>query len=186
MSKRSTLAALALIVCAAPVAAVPLAVDGSWATFDVDALTATSAGLEWIDITTGNPLDFTFTVPVGFTATLTVVDAGFAGDMFAVYDGLNLLGSTSTVAVTEFSSATNLGLDFDAALADPAFSRATFTLAPGSYAISGLLTQSVQSAGMPLNATVGGISVSVVPEPATVYSLLAGLGLLGAFLRRRA
>jgi hypothetical protein len=42
--------------------------------------------------------------------------------------------------------------------------------------------------GFALNATVGGLrlAVSPVPEPATGASLLAGLVLLGAVLRRRA
>jgi hypothetical protein len=36
-----------------------------------------------------------------------------------------------------------------------------------------------------LNATAGGLSVTLVPEPATVLSLLAGLGVIGAAVRRR-
>jgi len=183
--KRSLLAALALAAGAAQATTVPVTGDGSWYTFDVDSFLATSTGVEWIDITDGSTLTFSFTVPAGFTATLTVVDAGFAGDRFNLFNGATLLGNTSAVPVGDFASAANVGLDFNAALANADFSRATFTLNPGSYAIGGSLTQSVTFGGSPLNATAGGLSVTLVPEPATVLSLLAGLGVIGAAVRRR-
>ncbi|MDP0941742.1 PEP-CTERM sorting domain-containing protein, partial [Klebsiella quasipneumoniae] len=64
-----------------------------------------------------------------------------------------------------------------------------FILQAGNHSISGSLLQSVLvdvGAG-PLNATVGALKleVSAVPEPATLVSLLAGLGLIGLVVRRR-
>ena len=183
--KSSLLAALALAAGAAQAGAVTLTSDGRWNVFDVDAFTATTAGVEWIDITDGSALSFDFTVPIGYTARLTVVDAGFAGDTFSVFNGSSLLGSTGAVAVGDFALADNAGLDFDLALASPRFSSAVFMLNAGSYQIRGLLSQSVQAFGSNLDATVGGLRVSLVPEPATIFTVLAGLGMVGVATRRR-
>ena len=183
--KSSLLAALALAAGAAQAGAVVLTSDGGWNVFDVDSFTAISAGVEWIDITNGSALSFNFTVPIGYTARLTVVDAGFAGDTFKVFNGTGLLGSTGAVAVGDIASADNAGLDFDLALANPRFSSAVFMLSAGSHQIRGLLSQSVQDFGSNLNATVGGLRVSVVPEPATIFTVLAGLGMVGVATRRR-
>ena len=156
-----------------------------WNTFDIDSSSATSGGVEWIDIASGAALNFTFTIANGFYGKLTVADAGFAGDSFKVYNGTHLIGSTS--APTD-SYPTSIGLDFDAALTDSAYSRGTFNLSAGSYSINGKLDRSaLDDGGAALNATVGGLKleVSPVPEPATAASLLAGLGLLAFGLRRR-
>lgn len=176
--------------------AAPLIANNGWSTFDVDSFAASSGGLEWIDTSTYAPLAFDFTIAAGSQGNLTVVDAGFAGDTFTVFNGLVTLGTTSSVPVTEYNdSPPNIGLDYSAAFADHAnFSYATYNLGAGTYSIRGLLAQSVTIGrtpflpGEPLNATVGALrlEVSPVPEPETVAMLLAGLGLIGATLRRRA
>jgi hypothetical protein len=155
-----------------------------WNTFDIDSSSATSGGVEWIDIASGAALNFTFTIANGFYGKLTVADAGFAGDSFKVYNGTHLIGSTS--APTD-SYPTSIGLDFDAALANPIYSRGAFNLSAGSYSINGKLDRSALLGGVAYDATVGGLKleVSPVPEPATAASLLAGLGLLAFGLRRR-
>ena len=164
--------------------AVTLPPDGQWNAFDVDSLSASSGGTEWIDIGNGQSLHFTFDVGAGLLGNLTVVDAGFAGDSFKVYNGAQLLGATST-PTDSYPSA--VGTDFDAALADPAYSRRSFQLVAGHYDITGVLDRSALIGGVAYNATVGAIrlSVSAVPEPANAALLLAGLALVGMKLNRR-
>jgi len=177
---------LALIVggmaaaLAAPVASAdPLAMDGQWHAFDVDEVSAASGGLEWIDLN-GDALGFSFTGP----ATLKVVDGGFGGDRFVVYDNGIQLGETSAGANTyPASTATN----FDAAFASHgSYSYGVYQLGAGNHNITGLLSASaVDGVGAPFNATVGAVQLAPVPEPETYAMMLAGLGLLGAFARRR-
>lgn len=180
--------ALALSAClplvALPAHAVALQADGQWAEFYIDEMVAQGGGLGWIDTDTGLAQTFEFSVPTGFTGTLTVVDGGFAGDVFGLTLGGLPLGSTSAVGV---AAGTAIGVDFDAALADSGYSRGVFTLQAGSYTLGGLLLQSATFEGVPLNATVGGLKlqVSPVPEPGSLLMLLAGLPLLALALRRR-
>jgi PEP-CTERM motif len=174
-----------LTLVAGSASAIPLAADGEWSTFDVDDQASASGDLEWIDIfDDGAALSFDFSIAAGFYGTLTVVDGGFAGDRFLVTNGNDILGKTSSPGT---SMPDSVGLDFDAALADPRYSNASFTLGAGTYSVGGYLIRSATFAGVPLNTTVGAVrlTVSPVPEPATALSLLAGLGLFG-FLRARA
>ena len=160
-----------------------LPANGQWASFDV--AYDLSGHLGWIDLNSGSSLSFSFTVPAGASAELTVVDAGFAGDAFTVLNNNLTLGVSPAVTNGYPDS---IGLDFDAALANPAYSSVVFSLLPGSYSISGeLLRSATDELGEPLNSTVGGIRlvVSAVPEPGTVGALLAGLGLLAALRRRQ-
>jgi hypothetical protein len=175
---------------------VAIAADGGWNEFDVDSSTAISGGVEWIDNVSGpgipqyqgdgSALSFTFTLAT--QAVLKVVDAGFAGDQFQIFDGATSLGLTSSVQITEFNNnPPNVGTDFDAAYADHTnFSFFSLLLNPGTYTITGALTQSMNLGGLPLNATVGALSVTPVPLPAALPLMLSGLGLLGGSLRRRA
>lgn len=196
----ATLCSVTLLSClavGAQATTVAIAADGSWNEFDVDEISAQSGGLEWIDNVTGpgipqyqgdgSALSFSFTLTT--QAWLRVVDAGFAGDRFQIFNGANSLGFTSAVPATTYeNNPPNAGLDFDAAFADPAnFSSISLLLAPGAYTISGLLTQSVGSSFGPLNATVGAVSVTAaVPVPAALPLLVSGLGLLGTSIRQRA
>lgn len=170
---------------------------GQWQRFDVSTLDALSGGTEWIDGSNslsagfGTPLSFSFTIGEGQIGQLTVVDAGFAGDTFQLFWAGASIGSTAPVPVATINTAAYIGEDFDAALADASFSRAVARIVGGSYLtqfqINGRLDQSVQSAGLPLNSTVGAVrlTVSAVPEPATGLAMLAGLGLMGLHLRNR-
>lgn len=163
-----------------------LTADGSWQQFSVDSFAAPSYGLGWIDDSDGSSLAFTFTIAAGSTGALTVVDGAFGGDTFGVTNFGSTLGSTSTVALAEYSSATDLGYDFDAALTNPSFSHGVFTLGAGNYRIGGQLEQSVLFDGQRLDATIGAarLSVSPVPEPSTFALILAGLGVMGLLARR--
>jgi hypothetical protein len=181
---RSTLLAAALALAALSVAqADTLPSDGSWAGFTVDAnLAPYSFG--WQD-DLGVPLSFSVTIAAGQVGTLTVVDTGFSGDRFHIYDGAQLLGSTGTAVNGDANGA--ITFDADAALANTDFSRGSFTLGAGTHVISGLMFQSTTDAFGPLNATIGGVklTVSPVPEPASYATLLIGLGLVLGTLRRR-
>ncbi|MFN6994139.1 MAG: hypothetical protein ACK4PH_08035, partial [Aquincola tertiaricarbonis] len=121
--------ALSLAAClplASPQAhAVELQADGQWAEFYIDEMTAQGGGLGWIDTDTGLAQTFEFSVPTGFTGTLTVVDGGFAGDVFSLTLGGLPLGSTSAVAS---AAGTAIGVDIEAALAQGGDSRGVFTL----------------------------------------------------------
>jgi len=188
----------AAMLCMAPAQAttVSLNADGQWNAFNVSDIDSQSFGVEWIDNANslspgfGSPLLFNFSIGAGYRGLLTVVDAGFAGDTFHVTNLGAWLGDTSAVPVHDYASAPDAGTHFDAALGQPQFSRAVFTLGAGSYSIGGALAQSVLADGLPLNATVGALRLTIepaspVPEPSTTLSFVAGLGLFAFGALRR-
>ena len=184
--------ALAVLSAHAPANATDIALtgNGTWATFAVDSFLSSNGGLGWID-DGGNPLRFTFVIGSGRTGTLTVLDTGFAGDMFSILNGALALGSTSTVPVRQYDASAFATEDPAVALADSSFSRAVFTLGAGSYSIGGTLTQSLLLGNDRLDSTSGALrldvaSVAAVPEPSSLALLLAGLGVVGTVARRRA
>lgn len=165
---------------------VTLAADSAWREFTVDNQIAPGFGPGWIDFADGSPLGFDFTIGAGSVGTLTVVDAGFAGDTFVVTDRGTAVGGTSVVSAG--TTEVPVVFDFDQALADPSFSRGVFSFGAGSHRISGRLDQSVTDNGVPLIATNGAVRLSVVsavPEPATFALFFAGLGAVGFMARRR-
>lgn len=176
--------ALAGLSSLAQATTTPLSPSGQWVTFDVDDQSANSSGVEWIDIGDGSALSFSFTINA--PTWLRVVDGGYAGDRFNVtINGASF--ATSAVAAGSVGSTPSLGLNFDAAWANPAFSQGSWLLStPGSYTVTGSLLQSVQFNGSALNATVGAVMLAPVPEPGTWVLMLGGLGVLGLALRRRA
>jgi hypothetical protein len=183
MTFKQTLLALALGlgVAAQAHATTTNITDNAWHEFDVDVDQAGSAN--WEDYNDFSTLTFTFTLTEA--SYLRVVDAGFAGDTYNfVLNGNSY--STSAVPQTDYVSALNAGLDYDAAWADSAnFSRSELLLTAGAYTLTGTLNQSILIDNAPLNATVGAVQIAAVPEESTFAMLLAGLGLM-AFARRRA
>lgn len=133
---------------------------------------------------------FTFTVPAGFElSSLTVL----AGTVPLINVGFIALmnGSSFTVPPDTQSaegllgfalySENDIGMDILPAMAIPALGSSGFTppLPAGSYSFW------VQETGVGV-ATYGfGFAVTPVPEPATALTLLAGLALLAAAVKRR-
>lgn len=174
---------------------IPVTQDGSWYAFTVDAGSAQSGGLEWIDSDydlSGGAGDFkalSFTFTVADKAILKLVDIYGAGDTY----NLSITSASGTSAYTS-SSVTARDLNdavlpfnasFDGAFADNAnFSQLTLTLGAGTYTVTGSLLQSVTADGVALNSTSGGLSVTAVPEPSSL--VLAAAGVVGVVSRRRA
>lgn len=178
-----TAAALAFVLPATHGAqAATLVADGGWAGFTVDG-NLPPYSLAWTADDDGSAgFDFSVvTIAAGFQLKLTVVDLGFSGDRYTVYDNGALLGTTGPAVNGDTSGA--IEFSADNALANSSFSRGVFTLGAGSHSITGVMSTSLQG----LDASIGAVKleVSPVPEPATVASLLAGLALLGAVTRRR-
>ncbi len=180
MTNKLFLAAALLAALCGQAEAASLTADGAWNAFDVDDLSSASGNLEWIDLD-GNALSFDFTLTE--SAYLKVVDAGFAGDRFNVYDNGVLLDQTSAVANTYPGS---IGLNFDTAYASDIFSKGLFLLSAGSHSITGLLSQSaLDNSNLPINATVGAVSLTAVPLPAAAWLYLTGTALMGIVSSRR-
>lgn len=172
--------ALTLVTALASVSAAAdsLTMDDQWHAFDIDELSSNSGGLEWIDLS-GNALSFSFAGP----ATLTVVDGGFAGDRFEIFDNGVLLGVTSA-AVNSYPH--SVGVDFDAAYDNLDYSRGIYRLEGGNHMITGqLLVSALDDGPTAINATVGALQISPVPEADTYLMMLLGLGLVSFMARRR-
>lgn len=161
---------------------VSLSSDSTWHAFDVSDVLSADQGLGWFDFNSlaGEALEFTIDVPTGQGVMLTVVDAGFAGDRFEVFDNGTSLGLTSDVPAN--GNGVDAGIHFDAALGNSSFSKGFFFLGAGSHTITGLLAQSAVDA---MNSTVGAISATPVPLPASLLLLFSGGGLMSLFARRR-
>jgi hypothetical protein len=139
----------------------------------------------WVDPNDFSKNVYSFTVAAGFYGTLTVVDAGFSGDVFSVVSNGSPLANTSA-AVNSYPSAEG---DYDLALANSNFSHGVYGFGPGTYTVTGaLFSSALDDTGAALNATVGALKfdVAAVPEASTVAMLMAGLGVVGLLARRRA
>jgi hypothetical protein len=166
-------------------AASPITIDGQWYQFGFDPNHSPMAAGCLPTDPTGVPCRppdpgvnslFLGTPPWTFSSAVTVeftiTDAFLLGDYFDVYDFGTLIGSTPIVAL-----GANCGLNPDVCLADPRFSHAVFTLAPGAHSIT-IGVHEAQILGE------GFFRVTAVPEPSTL--LLLGSSVAGLLVRRRA
>lgn len=173
----ASLALLAAVSAASHATTQELAID-AWNTAYFG-----DVGSTWLDDYAFNdpkPLDFTLTLTqAGY---LNVTDAGLAGDTFQVVvrDALNNIVVNAATSAPGSDTTTDVGVDFDQALASSNWSHGSWLLGPGSYTISGTVLTSAFGAG------VAGLSVTAVPEPASWSAILAGLIALGYVARRRA
>jgi len=176
---------------------IPVTQDGSWYAFTVDALSAQSGGVEWIDSDydlSGGAGDFkalSFTFTVADKAILKLVDIYGAGDTYNLAitsaSGTSAYTSSSVTARDLNDAVLPFNASFDGAFADSAnFSQLTLTLGAGTYTVTGSLLQSVTADGVALNSTAGGLSVTAVPEPSSLALVLAAAGVVGVVSRRRA
>lgn len=191
LSLRSSLlaAALAAASLVAQAGIVNLAADDQWNGFTVNPDASMSNGLEWIDANDsnsasyGSALSFKFTIAQGMVGTFSVVDTSYAGDVFAIYDNGQFLGTTSLVSVPAGGYA-NAALEHDPELAfnNSAFSRGVFTLAEGAHSITGVLIPAFVD--LPITDGSVKLTTSPVPEPSSVSLLLAALGIAFVASRR--
>jgi hypothetical protein len=175
---KALLAAGALAALAvAPARAVTTTItDGSgWHTFDFG-----SANSPFQDAV-GDTLGFKFTLTT--TDILRITDGYFDGDQFDVAildvnDFSNLNFETSTPA----NDGTYVGDCWSCAYFNPtynsSFSNASVLLGPGTYYVTGFVSQSPYFSG------AAALELGGVPEPATWATMLVGFGGLGAMMRR--
>jgi hypothetical protein len=163
---------------------ITLTANGQWNEFNVDDFSSASQGVEWINLsdsnsaTFGSALTYQFTIAHGFEGFINVVDAGFAGDRFEIFNNSQSIGITSdTTSSSDYSN------NFADNLNNLHFSKATFSLNEGTYNITGTLFSTLQ----PFNATNGAIKLDVtpVPLPGTLGLLSCSLFIL-TVMRRRA
>jgi hypothetical protein len=124
-----------------------------------------------------NPGEMPWTIEVGSTAYLVVVDGYMSGDRFEAFDNSISLGATTVVGSTTTGCEVPL-----TCLANAGYSSGIWALAPGSHSISiGILADPHEGGG----AYFGVLSEdpSAVPEPATFA--LVGMGAALAVLRAR-
>jgi hypothetical protein len=150
-----------------------LTVNGGWNVFYFLAPASSGDDPSFQDI---NGEDITYDFTLNYTDKLYVTDGYWDGDQFDVtINGVDQ-GPTST-PVTD---GTYVGDDWWAAVGNPEFSSAVYTLGPGSYSVTGVVIQS------PYGSGAGAINLTgAVPEPSTWATMLLGIGALGLFARRR-
>lgn len=151
--------------------AVTLAPNGQWEFGVIDS-----------DPANNNPASWDFTIAPGFKGAFDVVDVFATGDVYDIFNGATLLGSTDFNPKTPafpYLPSGDANLDAYWADANP-YSSASFILGPGTYSIS-LDDGTPFPGGLPAgyNVRLNQMEMpATTPEPASVLGLLA-LGALG-------
>jgi len=166
MMKFAILAAL-LAGAAMPAQAAVLVLNSGWQYDEVGAANSASNNSPWT---------FTLTQSADFLVT----DAFNQGDVYRILNSVD----ASLVGTTAFSTDGDLSVTdfFGTSWLDTAYSRVRITLGAGSYSFD---IYGNCAGGCPAGfgvQLVGG----VIPEPATWGMMIAGFGLVGGAMRRRA
>lgn len=169
MKSARTLIAVAIAALSLNAHAIDISTDGSWVEFDFGSVNSAIYDLYTEDTS--------FNFSLSQAGILRVVDLGFSGDQFSIFANGNALGLTSSPLAQDVSE--EPVFEIGSALADNRFSQGTWNLVAGSYTITGIAALSPEGSGF------GAMSVTAVPEPESWAMLLAGLGVLGAIVRRR-
>lgn len=120
---------------------------------------------------------WTFTAPAG-GASLRVVDAFLSGEVFQVFDGGVLLGSTSAP-----TGGVDCGDDPVVCLATAGMSQASFQLGAGAHALS-LVVSDLPSGLGSAYLQITARDTPAVPEPGALALVLAALAALAGTARR--
>jgi hypothetical protein len=150
--------------------AATLVPDGGWSLFLFG-----STGSTLVDSNTNDTSwDFTLTSD----AYLDVTDVAIIGDVFTLYNGASLIGTSSGYDLNG-----TLLFDPDSAFGSDQYSWGRWLLTPGTYSINGIASESCCAQG---GAYIRLAGVNGVPEPESWALMIAGFGLVGAAMRRRA
>lgn len=161
-----------LLICAAPVRAGPVTVDGGW------------QYLMWRDgpgaWNEGGP--FTY-VSTDWTK-VTVTDVAYCGDQFEIYNNGSLVGTTSVPMSSPRYSSTS----FEYCCENSPWSSGVFLLSPGSQALTFKTIQTARgytdgNAYFRVDAATGPMPPAIA-APGTVVLGMLGSGLVGWLLKR--